>query len=95
VKTLKNLGLATVAFALLAIPAGAGNGQKGAHGNTGAGKQRGQARAEEVQTTNKKGDKDNTPSKGNKSKGKKTRTRAREGWEKNAGHNANAKGHKK
>jgi hypothetical protein len=95
VKMLKNLGLAMVAFSLLAIPAAARNGQKGVQSNTGTGKQRGQARAEEVQTANNKGDKDHTPSKGSKSKGKKTRTRAREGWEKNAKHNANAKGHSK
>ncbi len=61
------------------------------HSNSGASKTRGQARAEEVQTANNKGDKDNIPSKGSKSKGKKTRTR--EGWEKNAKHNA--KGHSK
>ena len=92
---LKNLGLAMVAVSLLAIPAAAGNGQKGAHSNTGAGKLHGQARAEEVQTANNKGDKDHTPFKGSKSRGKKTRTRAREGWEKTAKHNANAKGHSK
>jgi hypothetical protein len=91
VKMLKNLGLAMVAVSLLAIPAAARNGQKGAHNNNGAGEPRGTARAEEVQ--NKKGDKDKSPSKGSKSKGRKTRTR--EGWEKNAEHNANAKGHSK
>ncbi len=85
-KTLKNLGLAMVALSLLAIPAAARNGQKG---NTGVGKQHGQARAEEVQTANNKGDKDHTPFKGSKSK----KTRSREGWAKNAKHNA--KGHSK
>jgi hypothetical protein len=92
---LKNVGLAMVAVSLLAIPAAAGNGQKGVHGNTGGGKQLGQTRAEEVQTANNKGDKDHTPFKGSKSRGKKTRTRTREGWEKNAKHNATAKGHSK
>jgi hypothetical protein len=92
---LKNLGLAMVAVSLLAIPAAARNGQKGAHNNNGTttSKQLGQARAEEVQTANNKGDKDNTPSKGSKRKDKKTRTR--KGWAKNAEHNANAKGHSK
>ncbi len=92
VKILKNLGLAVVALSLLAIPAAASNGQKGMHNNNGSGKMRGQARAEEIQTANNKGDKDNTPSKGSKSKGKKTRTR--EGWEKNAKHNAKGQGKK-
>jgi len=81
VKKLKYFGLAFLAASLLAMPAAA---QKGAHGNTGAGKMQGQARAEEVQTANGKGDKDHIPVKGSKSKGKKTRTR--EGWEKNAKH---------
>src|SRR5207244_661424 len=93
VKMLKNLGLAMVAVSLLAIPATAGNGQKGVHNNNGTGKLQGKARAEEVQTANNKGDKDHTPFKGSKSKDKKTRTRAREGWGKKAEHNA--KGHSK
>ena len=86
-KMLKNLGLAMVVLSLLAIPAAARNGQKGVHNNNGAGEPRGKARAEEVQTANNKGDKDNTPSKGSKSKHKKTRTR--KGWQKTAEHNAN------
>ena len=93
-KTLKNPGLAMVALSLPAIPAAARNGRKGLR-NNGTGKLRGQARAEEVQTANNKGDKDHTPFKGSKSRGKKTRTHAREGWEKTAKHNANAKGHSK
>ena len=80
-KKLKYFGLAFLVASLVALPAAA---QKGGHGNTGAGKMQGQARAEEVQTASGKGDKDHTPSKGSKSKGKKTRTR--EGWEKNAKH---------
>ena len=74
-----------VMISLMAIPAAA----QRAHGNSGAGKMHGQARAEEVQTTNLKGDKDNVPSKGSKSKGKKTRTR--EGWEKTAKHKGSSK----
>jgi len=89
-KILKNLGLAMVALSLLAIPAAADSGKKGLR-NNGTGKLQGKARAEEVQTANNKGDKDHSPFKGNKSKGKKTRTR--EGWEKTAEHNA--KGHSK
>ena len=86
VKTMKYLCLAVLVAFSLAIPAAA---QKGAHNNNGAGKMHGQARAEEVQTANNKGDKDHTPSKGSKSKGKKTRTR--EGWEKNAKHKGSSK----
>ena len=85
-KTLKNLGLAVVALSLLAIPAAARNGQKGLR-NNGTSKKHGQDRAEQVQTANNKGDKDNVPSKGSKSEGKKTRTR--KGWHKTAVHNAN------
>ncbi len=88
-KTLKNLGLAMVALALLAIPAAAGNGKGGHRSNNGSGKLTGQARADKVQGMNKKGDKDPTPSKGSKSE----KTQTREGWEKNAKHNA--KGHHK
>jgi hypothetical protein len=85
VKKLKYLCAAFVLAAMLGLPAAA---QKG-RANTGAHKQTGQARAEEVQATNKKGDKDPSPSKGSKSKGKKTRTR--EGWEKKAKHNGGKK----
>jgi hypothetical protein len=89
VKTLKNLGLAMVALSLMAIPAAASTGKGSSRGNNGLTKLQGQARAEQVQATNKKGDRDPSPSKGSKSKGKKTQTR--EGWEKKAKHNA--KGH--
>jgi hypothetical protein len=89
VKALRNLALAMIGLSLLAIPGMASNGQKGLHNDNGAGKQHGQARAEQVQTANKKGDKDHSLSKGSKSNGEKTRTR--EGWEKNAKHKA--KGH--
>ncbi len=84
-KMLKNLGLAMVALSLLAIPAPADHGKKGLRNNNGTstGKQRGQDRAEEVQGTNKKGDRD--PTKGSESKAK------RKGWGKKAEHNA--KGH--
>lgn len=50
--------------------------------NNGLGEPHGQARAEEVQNANEKGDKDRKAAKGNN--GKKTWTR--EGWEKNAKH---------
>jgi hypothetical protein len=93
-KTLKNLGLAMVAVSLLAIPAAAGNAQKGVHNNNGTGNLHGQARAEEVQTVNNKGDKDNVPSKGSKSRGKKARTRTRDGWTDNTAKHK-AKGHSK
>lgn len=79
-KKAKYLCLAFLVASLLAIPAVA---QK-IHRNSGTNKKTGQARAEEVQ--NKNGDKD-------RKGGKKTRTRAREGWDKNAEHNA--KGHNK
>lgn len=81
---LKNLGLAIVALSLLAIPAAADSGKKGVHNNNGTGKQHGKARADQVQDTNKKGEKD--PSQGSKSEGK------HKGWRKKAEHNA--KGHK-
>ena len=74
------LCLALLFAAMSSFPAAA---QKRA--NTGTSKEKGQARAETVQTTNKKGDKDPNPSKGSKSQGKKTQTR--EGWEKKAKHN--------
>jgi len=82
-KKLKYFCSAVLVFALMAIPAVAQHGKKGTRHNNGAGEPRGQARAEEVQAENKKGDKD--PSKGNKGKPK------REGWEKKAKHKA--KGH--
>ncbi len=76
---------ALLVAALLAIPAAAQKGEKGERNNNGAGKQHGKARAELVQTDNKKGDKDPTPSKGSKSKGQ------HKGWTKKAEHKA--KGH--
>ena len=86
-KTLKNLGLAVLALSLLAIPAAARNGQKGLRNND-TSKKHGQDRAEQVQTANNKGDKDNVPFKGSKSEGKKKKTRTRKGWHKTAEHNA-------
>jgi hypothetical protein len=80
-KNLKHFGLMILAFSLLfAIPAAAQNGKKGQRNNNGANEPHGQARAEEVQTENKKGDKDPTPSKGSKAK------RKHEGWEKKGKH---------
>jgi len=76
------LCLALVFAAMSSFPAAA---QKRA--NTGTSKEKGQARAETVQTMNKKGGKD--PTKGSKSQGKKTQTR--EGWEKKAKHNGTRK----
>jgi len=83
VKKLQHFCLAFLVASLLAIPAAA-QGKKGGNGNNGAKEPHGQARAEEVQTTSGKGDKDHTPSKGSKrkSQGKKTR----EGWEKKSQH---------
>jgi hypothetical protein len=75
-KTLKNPCLALVAVSLLAIPAAAQRGRA----DSGAGKQRGQDRAEQVQNENKKGDKDR--SKAGRSHGK------HEGWEKKGKHKA-------
>ncbi len=80
-KKLKYFCSALLVACLLAIPAAA---QKGERNNNGTGKQHGKARAEQVQTVNKKGDKD--PTKGKKS-GK------REGLEKKS--KAKAKGHGK
>ena len=77
-KKLKYFCLSFLVASLLAIPAAA----QGKKGNNGANEPHGQARAEEVQTANNKGDKDHKPSKGSKSKGKKTR----EGWEKKSHH---------
>ena len=68
VKNLKYFCLALLVASLLAIPAAAQRGKKGTRNNNGANEPRGQARAEEVQSENKKGDKDQ---KG----GKKTKTR--------------------
>ena len=82
-KTMKNLGLALVAISLLAIPAAAKQGAKGTRNNHGAGQQRGQARAEQVQNANKKGDKDKSKAAQNHGKHK--------GWAKNGQHKA--KGH--
>jgi hypothetical protein len=81
VKKLKYFCLAFLVASLLGIPAAA-QGKKGTRNNNGANEPRGQARAEEVQTENGKGDKDHNPSKGSKSRGKKTR----EGWEKKSQH---------
>ncbi len=86
-KTLKNLGLALVTLSLLALPAMADKGKKDQHNNNGTTKQHGQARAEKVQVTSKKGDKDPSPSKGSKSMGKHL------GWGKKGKHDA--KGHDK
>ena len=86
---MKYLCLAVLVAFSLAIPAAAQKGRATMHRNNGVNEPHGQARAEEVQTANKKGDKDHTPSKGSKSKGKKTRTR--EGWEKNAKHKGSSK----
>jgi hypothetical protein len=57
VKNLKYLCLGLLVASLLAIPAGA-QGKKGTRNNNGANEPHGQARAEEVQRENKKGDKD-------------------------------------
>jgi len=84
VKKITYLCLAFVFTAMQALPVAA---QKRA--NTDTSKEKGQARAETVQTMNKKGDKDPSPSKGSKSKGKKTQTR--EGWEKKTKHNGSKK----
>lgn len=86
-KTMKSLWLAVLGFTLLAAPALA---QKGGRSNKG-GATTGIARSDQVQGMNKKSDKDHdpTPSKGSKSRGKKTRTR--EGWEKNAKHKGSNK----
>lgn len=78
-KTLKHLYSALVAVSLLALPAAAQRGRA----NSGAGQQRGQDRAEQVQYQNKKGDKDK--SKAGRNHGK------HEGWEKKGKHKA--KGH--
>lgn len=67
-KTLKNLCLALVAAFLLVVPAVAQKGAKGTRNNNGAGKETGQARAEQVQNENKKGE--NTKSKGSQNEGK-------------------------
>ena len=84
---MKNLCLAILTLSLLATPALA---QKGGRSNRG-GATTGIARSDQVQSMNKKGDKDHdpSPSKGSKSKGKKNRTR--EGWEKNAKHTGSNK----
>jgi hypothetical protein len=84
-KKLRYLFLSFLVAALMAVPAAAQKGAKGERNNNGAGKQHGKARAEQVQTGNKKGDKDPSPSKGSKSEGK------HKGWSKKGEHKA--KGH--
>jgi hypothetical protein len=82
VRKLKYLFSAFLVASLLAIPATAQKhamgrmGRMGQRNNSGPGEPHGQARAEEVQNANKKGDKDRKASKGNN--GRKTRTR--KGW---------------
>ncbi len=83
-KKLKYFSIAVLVLSLLAIPATA---QKQRNNNID--KQHGQARADQVQAGNKKGDKDPNPSKGSKSQGKKTQTR--KGWDKNAKHHGSSK----
>jgi len=86
VKKLKYLCAAILVASLLAIPATAqkrGMGRMGQRNNNGPGEPHGQARAEEVQNANKKGDKDRKASKSNNGK----KTRVRKGWEKNAKRN--------
>ena len=83
-KTTKNLRLAILGLSLLATPALAQRGRSNRGGAT-----RGIPRSDQVQTENKKTDKDTDPTKGSKAK----KTRTREGWEKNAKHKA--KGHNK
>jgi len=81
VKKLSFFCLALLVASMLAPPATA-QGKKGTRNNNSTNELHGQARAEEVQTLNGKGDKDHKPSKGSKSKGKTTR----EGWEKKSHH---------
>ena len=83
-KKLKYFCSALLVACLLAIPAAAQTGEKGERNNN-VSKQKGTARAEKVQATNKKGDKDSKASKGSKNKGK------HEGSEKKG--KAKAKGH--
>jgi flagellar biosynthesis/type III secretory pathway M-ring protein FliF/YscJ len=83
-KKLKYFCLAFLVAFLLAIPVAAQKGEKGERNNN-ASKQKGKARAEQVQAGNKKGDKDPSPTKGSKNKGK------HEGLEKKA--KQKAKGH--
>ncbi len=82
-RKLKYFCSAVLVFALMAIPAVAQHGKQGQRNNNGANEPRGNARAEEVQAGNKKGDKD--PSKGNEGKHK------HRGWFKKGQHKA--KGH--
>ena len=86
-KKLRTFCLAFLVAFLVAMPVVAQQGEKGERNNNGSGKLHGQARAEHVQSGNKKGDKDPNPSKGSKSKGKKTR----EGREKTAKHHGSSK----
>ena len=83
-KTTKNLCLAILALSLLATPALAQRGRANSGGAA-----RSIPRSDQVQSMNKKGDKDHdpTPSKGSKAK----KTRTREGWEKNAKHKGSSK----
>jgi hypothetical protein len=86
-KKLKYFCSALLVASLLAIPAAAQKGEKGERNNNGTStsKQKGKARADQVQAVNKKGDKDPSPTKGSKNKGH------HEGWEKKG--KAKAKGH--
>ena len=91
-KKLKYLSLAFLVVSLLAIPAAAQKHKMGRMGqmgrsNNGPGEPHGQARAEEVQNANKKGEKNRKGSKSNN--GEKTQTR--EGWEGKAKHKGSKK----
>jgi hypothetical protein len=66
-KKLKHFCSALLVACLLAIPAAAQKGEKGERNNN-ISKKKGTARAEQVQSVNKKGDKDKA-SKGSKNKG--------------------------
>ena len=85
-KKLKYFCSALLVACLLAIPAAAQKGEKGERNNN-VSKQKGTARAEQVQSVNKKGDRDPSPFKGSKNKGH------HEGLEKKG--KAKAKGHSK
>jgi hypothetical protein len=85
-KKLKYFCSALLVACLLAIPAAAQKGEKGERNNN-VSKQKGKARAEQVQAVNKKGDKDPSPTKGSKNKGQ------HKGVEKKG--KAKAKGHSK
>ncbi len=85
-KKLKYFCSALLIACLLAIPAAAQKGEKGERNNN-VSKLKGKDRAEQVQSVNKKGDKDPSPTKGSKNKGH------HEGLEKKG--KAKAKGHSK